>query len=107
MSWGRVDECDGNSIELFHITRLEPKDLAINSGFIGFYADDLLSFEWSDRVLEVELEEHSDDGTYLRRVKRSDVGGGRIVNATNPETGKPFHPQEFAGTCPWKDVDPY
>jgi hypothetical protein len=106
-SWGKVDEYDGKSIELFHITRSEPEDLAINSGFIGFYADDVLALEWSDKVFEVEVEEHSEDGAYVRRVKQSDVGGRRIVNAINPETGKPFHPQEFAGTCPWKDVDPY
>lgn len=103
-SWGKIDESHGKSIELFHISRSEPEDLAINPGFIGFYADDVLSQEWSDRVFEVEVEECCEDGNYTRRVKRADVGNRRIINVFNPGTGKPFHPQEFAGTCPWKEA---
>jgi hypothetical protein len=102
-SWGIVGEVEGRRLELFHISRSEPEDLAKNSGFIGFYADDVLAQEWSDRVFEVEVEHSTDEGASRRRVKRSDVGGRRIVNEANPATGKPFHPQEFAGTSPWKN----
>lgn len=102
-SWGAIGEDGGKRVEVFHISRSEPEDLAKNSGFIGFYADDVLAQEWSDCVFEVEVEHIAGEGTSRRRVKRSDVGGRRIVNETNPASGKPFHPQEFAGTSPWKD----
>lgn len=102
-SWGIIYEVDGQSIELFHISRAEPEDLALNPGFIGFYADDVLSQEWSDRVFEVEVEDNRKSEPYILRVKRADIGNRRIIHTLNPVTGKPFHPQEFSGTCPWKE----
>lgn len=101
-SWGLINELEGKKIELFHISRTEPEDLAKNPGFLGFYADDILKHDWSDRIFEVEVEEITDVGSYTRRVKRSEVGERHIVNDVNPKTGKPFHPQEFSGICPWK-----
>ncbi|MDN7134916.1 HNH endonuclease [Pseudidiomarina terrestris] len=102
-SWGVIDSDEHNHTELFHISRQESADLALNEGFIGFYADDVIEQEWSDKVFEVEVKTEDEFGnTFAQRVKVSNINGREVIRRTNPQTQKLFHPQEFAGTCPWR-----
>lgn len=102
-SWGVIRTDGEETIELFHISRHEPEDFAVNSGFVGFYADDVLKQEWSDKVFEVEILCEGEEGySCTRRVKISDIGENIVTERFNPQTQKPFHPQEFEGVTPWK-----
>lgn len=103
ISWGLIDNNEQGKVELFHISRDESEDFAVNEGFVGFYADDVLRQDWSDKVFEAEVLHEDEEGySYARRVKISEVGERKVIARTNPQTGKPFHPQQFAGITPWK-----
>lgn len=102
-SWGILDVGEQGNIELFHISSQEPEDFATNSGFVGFYADDVLKKDWADKVFEAEVLCEDEDGySYTKRVKLAEVGEKKVTARINPDTGKPFHPQQFAGITPWK-----
>tara|TARA_R110001583_G_scaffold122569_1_gene273862 strand:- start:27202 stop:28608 length:1407 start_codon:yes stop_codon:yes gene_type:complete len=98
-SWGKI-----NSLEhLYYIASNETEDLTLNSGFIGFYADDILKQPFANKVFEVEVKDIDLEGNALiSRVKRNKIGKRKIVSEINFETGKYFHPHQFFGSSPWK-----
>jgi hypothetical protein len=97
-SWGHINETE----ELFHIASNEREDLALNSGFIGFYADDVLEKDWFENVFEVMVESHDEDGsTFNVKVKISDIAGRKVVKKKD-ELGRPLVPQKYAGCSPWE-----
>lgn len=99
-SWGQINE---NGDNLYYIGSNESIDLCENVGFVGFYADDLLNKEWADKVFEVEMKEINEDGTeYSKRIKRAEMSNKIIISELNQETGKYYHPHQFAGCSPWK-----
>ena len=74
-----------------------------NVGFVGFYADDLLNKEWADKVFEVEIKEFNTEGQECaKRIKRAEMSNKIIISELNQETGKYYHPHQFAGCSPWK-----
>jgi hypothetical protein len=99
-SWGEIND---NGEHLYYIDRNEDADLEKNKGFIGFYADDILMKSWSDRVFEAKVEDTDRNGKRIvQRVKRSEIGNRKIVSEINENTGKYYHPHQFAGCSPWK-----
>lgn len=104
-SWGIIESSDKGDVELFHISRQEGQDLYKNSGFIGFYADDVMSYDWSDKIFEVAVRAESEYGFYEERVKKCDVGEREVVSEVDSQTGKPYWPQSFVGTIPWKGLN--
>jgi hypothetical protein len=109
-SWGKISE-DGE--HLYYVSRTESegltqesKDLTEDDGFIGYYAEDILEQEWSDKVFEALVEELGPDGEKIRkRVKRSEIGDKKIISEINDETGHYYHPQQFVGISPWKEIE--
>jgi len=99
MSWGQINEEGEN---LYYISRDEPADLATNVGFVGFYANDLLKYEWADRVFEAEVEEFDSEGNSLTiRVKRANINGRKVLSEVNSETQEYYHPHQFGCISPW------
>lgn len=99
-SWGVIND---EGAELYYIDRNEPSDLSMNSGFIGFYADDILKMDWSDNIFEAIIEEIDNYGNvFHNQIKRSKTVGRKVISEVNPETQKYYHPHQFAGISPWK-----
>ena len=99
-SWGQINE---NGDHLYYIGSNELIDLCENVGFVGFYADDLLNKEWADKVFEVEIKEFNTEGQECaKRIKRAEMSNKIIISELNQETGKYYHPHQFAGCSPWK-----
>jgi len=105
----RMSQIHGGQIDsetnehLYYIASNEPSDLSLNSGFIGFYADDVLNEHWSDKVFEAEVIDIDLQGNEIvRRVKRSEISGRIVVSELNPFTNKYWHPHAF-GDSPWRN----
>lgn len=100
-SWGKINE---QGDHLYYISRTEPEDITKNEGFVGFYAEDILEKEWSDKVFEAVVKDSGPEGEEARRrVKRSEIGNRKIISEINENTGHYYHPHQFAGISPWKE----
>jgi hypothetical protein len=99
-SWGIINE---KGEYLYYLSSDESEDLALNSGFVGHFADDLTGTEIQDKVFEMEIEEMDSERNLIRkRIKRSEYKGQKIISEHNPQTKKYYYPQQFAGVSPWK-----
>lgn len=100
-SWGQIDS--ETNEHLYYITSDEPSDLSLNSGYVGFYADDVLNEQWSDKVFEAEvidIDQHGNERVI--RVKRAEINGRVVVSELNPSTKNYWHPHAF-GNSPWRN----
>jgi hypothetical protein len=99
-SWGIINE-EGE--HLYYLSSGEKEDFALNEGFIGFFANDLLNTDIQDKVFEVEIEETDSEGlTTRRRIKRFDIANQKIISELNHNSKRFYHPHQFAGVSPWK-----
>ncbi len=100
ISWGVIEEVD-RRIELFHINGAEEAQLEKTDGFVGYWADDLLTKEWADKVFECYVWAGEGSSRYPMRIKRCDMAKYDIKSEINPETDRWFHPHEFLGVPVW------
>jgi hypothetical protein len=99
-SWGEIGE-DEQRIELFHISGSEEAQLEKTDEFVGYWANDLITRPWADKVFECYVWEGEEPNRFPIRVKRCNIGDRQINSEINPTTGKWFHPHEFSGVPVW------
>ena len=57
--WGTIGSDQDKDIGLYYISRGETYDWAEDDNFIGYYADDILNFPWSDKIFEAVITSYS------------------------------------------------
>jgi hypothetical protein len=102
VSWGMINN-EGD--ELFYIDKNQTEDFALNTGFIGFYADDVLKQSFADKVFTAMVKEVDLQGNeYTMMVKRFEIGDREIISEFDPIYNKNYVPNVFAGVSPWKPI---
>lgn len=99
---GKINPNDDSCKEhLFLLKRNEAEDFALNKGFVGFYADDILKCDFADNIFEVEVQDT--EKSKSKRIKRFELDESyELISEIDVNTSKYYLPDTGTFKNLWK-----